>query len=93
MVHRTLENLHWGEKLLNFYARELAAPFVGESLIQEVISNYFLRGGRDIEGRPMKVPLTIKAFAEATGNDELALRRIEGSPSDAGFYLETLISF
>ena len=83
----------WGEKLLNFYARELAAPFVGESLIQEVISNYFFRGGRDIEGRPMKVPPTIKAFAEATGNDELALRRIEGSPSDAGFYFRNLDIF
>ena len=36
---------------------ETVSPFLGESIVQEQLSNYILRGGRTLEGRLMKNPL------------------------------------
>ena len=46
---------------------ETVSPFLGESIIQEQLSNYFLRGGRNLEGRLMKNPLDPTAQFDDSG--------------------------
>jgi len=46
---------------------ETVSPFLGESIIQEQLSNYFLRGGRTLDGRLMKNPLDPTAEFDDSG--------------------------
>ena len=46
---------------------ETVSPFLGESIIQEQLSNYILRGGRTLDGRLMKNPLDSTAQFDDSG--------------------------
>jgi len=47
---------------------EMVTPFFGESLSQEVISNYVFRGGRDINGRLIRNPYNSLERFDDTGD-------------------------
>lgn len=67
----------WLPKIIEFLWTEMAAPFIGESLVQEVVNDYFIRDGiRGSSGTDMGMPPTVRNLARATGNDEFALQRL-----------------
>ena len=47
---------------------ETVSPFLGESIIQEQISNYFLRNGKTIDGKSMRNPFNRLSKYNDTGN-------------------------
>ena len=44
------------KEILSTLTKEMVSPFLGESIVQEQISNYIGRNGRDINGRLMRNP-------------------------------------
>jgi len=61
LVNRALSDEKYTEEsfikdVLNTTVNEMVSPFLGESIIQEQLSNYFIRGGRTLEGDLMVNP-------------------------------------
>ena len=64
LVNRALSDEKYTEE--NFFIdagltilNEMVSPFLGESIIQEQLSNYFLRGGRDLDGKLITNPYPV----------------------------------
>jgi len=47
---------------------ETVSPFLGESIIQEQLNNYFVRNGRDINGKPIRNPFNKLDVYQDTGS-------------------------
>ena len=61
LVNRALSDEKYTEEsfikdVLNTTVNEMVSPFLGESIIQEQLSNYIIRGGRTLEGEFMVNP-------------------------------------
>ena len=78
----------FGPRLLKYVWNEMASPFVGESLVQGVLNDYFLRNGVKSDGKLMSIPSTARNLARATGNDEYALRRLNKDLDGMNFYFD-----
>ena len=54
-------------RIFSTVTQELFTPFFGESITQEQISSYFIRNGRDIDGRLMRNPYNTSERYDNTG--------------------------
>ncbi len=79
----------FGPKLLKYIWNEMASPFVGESLVQGVLNDYFLRNGVKSDGKLMSMPSTARNLARATGNEEYALQKLNKDLDGINFYFDS----
>ena len=63
----TLDEEGLAKDVLSTIFTETVSPFLGESIIQEQISNYFLRNGKTIDGKAMKNPFNKLDVYQDTG--------------------------